>query len=58
MGTHAVFQDEVAFADLRLAVVDEQHRFGVHQRVALGAKGSRGGYAGDDGHADPADTVA
>ena len=40
VGTHAVFQDEVAFADLRLAVVDEQHRFGVHQRVALGAKGA------------------
>ena len=39
VGTHAVFQEDVAFADLRLAVVDEQHRFGVHQRVALGSKG-------------------
>ncbi|WP_372839049.1 ATP-dependent DNA helicase RecG [Phaeovulum sp.] len=39
VGTHAVFQREVAFADLRLAVVDEQHRFGVAQRMELGAKG-------------------
>lgn len=39
IGTHALFQDEVAFADLALAVVDEQHRFGVHQRLALAKKG-------------------
>jgi ATP-dependent DNA helicase RecG len=39
IGTHALFQDDVAFADLALAVVDEQHRFGVHQRLALAAKG-------------------
>lgn len=39
VGTHAVFQREVEFADLRLAVVDEQHRFGVAQRMELGAKG-------------------
>ncbi|MDO6731044.1 ATP-dependent DNA helicase RecG [Marinovum sp. 2_MG-2023] len=39
VGTHAVFQDDVEFADLRLAIVDEQHRFGVRQRLALGAKG-------------------
>ncbi len=32
-------QDDVAFADLRLAVVDEQHRFGVQQRMALAEKG-------------------
>eukprot|EP01037_Dinobryon_pediforme_P048955 gene48955-biopygen26590 len=38
-GTHALFQESVAFRDLALAVVDEQHRFGVHQRLALGAKG-------------------
>ncbi|PSC02433.1 ATP-dependent DNA helicase RecG [Alsobacter soli] len=38
-GTHALFQEEVAFADLGLAVVDEQHRFGVHQRLALSRKG-------------------
>jgi len=39
VGTHALFQDEVAFADLGLAVIDEQHRFGVHQRLQLSAKG-------------------
>lgn len=39
VGTHALIQDSVAFKDLGLAVVDEQHRFGVHQRLALGAKG-------------------
>ncbi|MEL7093435.1 MAG: ATP-dependent DNA helicase RecG, partial [Pseudomonadota bacterium] len=39
VGTHAVFQPDVAFADLRLAIVDEQHRFGVRQRLALGEKG-------------------
>ncbi|HEX2725810.1 MAG TPA: ATP-dependent DNA helicase RecG, partial [Beijerinckiaceae bacterium] len=39
IGTHALFQEDVAFRDLGLAVVDEQHRFGVHQRLALGAKG-------------------
>jgi ATP-dependent DNA helicase RecG len=39
VGTHALFQDDVVFRDLGLAVVDEQHRFGVHQRLALGAKG-------------------
>ncbi|WP_244498818.1 ATP-dependent DNA helicase RecG [Methylobacterium sp. GXS13] len=39
VGTHALFQGAVTFRDLGLAVVDEQHRFGVHQRLALGAKG-------------------
>jgi ATP-dependent DNA helicase RecG len=39
VGTHAVFQRDVEFADLRLAVVDEQHRFGVRQRLELGRKG-------------------
>tara|TARA_R110002049_G_scaffold10127_1_gene50070 strand:- start:22434 stop:24524 length:2091 start_codon:yes stop_codon:yes gene_type:complete len=39
VGTHAVFQADVSFADLRLAVVDEQHRFGVRQRLELGQKG-------------------
>jgi ATP-dependent DNA helicase RecG len=41
VGTHALFQDEVRFADLALAVIDEQHRFGVHQRLELAAKGRR-----------------
>ena len=39
VGTHALFQESVAFRDLGFAVVDEQHRFGVHQRLALTAKG-------------------
>ena len=39
VGTHALFQDNVAFRDLALAIVDEQHRFGVHQRLALTRKG-------------------
>jgi ATP-dependent DNA helicase RecG len=39
IGTHAVFQKDVEFHDLRLAVIDEQHRFGVAQRMELGAKG-------------------
>ncbi len=39
LGTHAVFQKDVEFHDLRLAVIDEQHRFGVRQRMDLGAKG-------------------
>jgi ATP-dependent DNA helicase RecG len=39
IGTHALFQEEVAFRDLALAVVDEQHRFGVHQRLELARKG-------------------
>ncbi len=39
VGTHAVFQKDVAFHDLRLAVIDEQHRFGVTQRLELGQKG-------------------
>jgi ATP-dependent DNA helicase RecG len=38
VGTHAVFQESVEFYDLALAVIDEQHRFGVHQRLALAAK--------------------
>ena len=39
VGTHALFQPDVAFHDLGLAVIDEQHRFGVQQRLALVAKG-------------------
>jgi ATP-dependent DNA helicase RecG len=40
VGTHAIFQKHVEFKDLALAVIDEQHRFGVDQRLALGAKGA------------------
>jgi ATP-dependent DNA helicase RecG len=43
VGTHALFQADVAFKDLAFAVIDEQHRFGVHQRLALQAKGGAGG---------------
>ena len=39
VGTHAIIEEPVAFADLELAVIDEQHRFGVQQRAALRAKG-------------------
>lgn len=40
VGTHALFQEDVRFADLALVVIDEQHRFGVHQRLNLAAKGA------------------
>ena len=40
VGTHALVQEHLAFADLSLAVIDEQHRFGLHQRVALKEKGA------------------
>src|SRR4051794_40510296 len=40
-GTHALFQDAVDYQDLAVAVIDEQHRFGVNQRLTLGAKGER-----------------
>ena len=43
VGTHALFQDDVVFAKLGLAVIDEQHRFGVHQRLALRDKGIASG---------------
>jgi ATP-dependent DNA helicase RecG len=39
IGTHALFQEDVVFRDLAMAVIDEQHRFGVHQRLQLSAKG-------------------
>jgi len=44
VGTHALFQQTVDFHSLALIVVDEQHRFGVHQRLALREKGSQDGY--------------
>lgn len=43
VGTHAVFQDQVEFQHLLLVIVDEQHRFGVHQRLALREKGAQDG---------------
>ena len=59
VGTHAVIQDQVQFARLGLAIVDEQHRFGVAQRLALRAKlqmpaGARAAPADDERDADPA----
>lgn len=42
IGTHALFQDDVLFDRLGLVIVDEQHRFGVHQRLALRDKGAQG----------------
>jgi len=47
VGTHALLTDAVSFASLGLAVVDEQHRFGVEQRAQLRAKGRRDGEGGD-----------
>jgi len=41
IGTHALFQDQVVFRNLGLAIIDEQHRFGVHQRLALRQKGAQ-----------------
>ncbi|MCX7095450.1 MAG: ATP-dependent DNA helicase RecG [Methylobacter sp.] len=43
IGTHALFQDSVNFHRLGLVIIDEQHRFGVHQRLALREKGRQGG---------------
>ena len=43
VGTHALFQDGMQFADLALVIVDEQHRFGVQQRLRLAEKGQRDG---------------
>ena len=40
IGTHALFQDDIVFNNLGFAVIDEQHRFGVHQRLQLAAKGT------------------
>lgn len=44
IGTHAVFQDDVVYHNLVLVIIDEQHRFGVHQRLALREKGIQGSY--------------
>ncbi|MFV2060685.1 MAG: ATP-dependent DNA helicase RecG [Gammaproteobacteria bacterium] len=44
IGTHALFQDDVIFKNLALVIIDEQHRFGVHQRLALREKGKFNDY--------------
>ena len=55
VGTHAIFQQAVAYKKLGLAVVDEQHRFGVAQRMMLAQQGgAAAASAGDDRDADPA----
>lgn len=44
VGTHAIFQEQIQFARLALVIIDEQHRFGVHQRLALWEKGQAQGF--------------
>ncbi|MBS0973753.1 ATP-dependent DNA helicase RecG [Serratia rubidaea] len=44
VGTHAIFQEQVQFNGLALVIIDEQHRFGVHQRLALWEKGEEQGF--------------
>ncbi|RQW61356.1 ATP-dependent DNA helicase RecG [Vibrio viridaestus] len=44
VGTHALFQEQVEFAKLALVIIDEQHRFGVHQRLELREKGAKNGW--------------
>jgi len=52
IGTHALIEDSVEFVRLGLAIVDEQHRFGVAQRLALRARAEASGRANDDASAD------
>ena len=55
MGTHALFQEEFEFSDLALVIIDEQHRFGVHQRLMLREKGEKRDFIPSvnyDGHTD------
>ena len=56
VGTHALIEPDIAFRSLAVAVVDEQHRFGVRQRAALaqGRGADRPAHAAHDRHADPA----
>lgn len=44
VGTHALFQEDVVFSNLVLVIIDEQHRFGVHQRLMLREKGKQAGF--------------
>ncbi|WAT11347.1 ATP-dependent DNA helicase RecG [Rouxiella badensis] len=44
VGTHAIFQEQIQFSALALVIIDEQHRFGVHQRLALWEKGKQQGF--------------
>lgn len=44
VGTHAIFREQVQFNGLALVIIDEQHRFGVHQRLALWEKGQQQGF--------------
>ena len=53
IGTHAVIQESIAFERLGLAIVDEQHKFGVLQRGLLPEEGAQPGRPGHDGDADP-----
>lgn len=50
IGTHALFQDAVVFDQLGLVIIDEQHRFGVHQRLALQQKGKKFASNGEEIH--------
>ncbi len=58
IGTHALFQEEVAFAKLGLAIIDEQHRFGVEQRLALAARTRGGGPDSDSRRVERAGSPA
>ena len=58
LGTHALIEDPVVFKDLALAVIDEQHRFGVRERLALTGKGARRRRPCAQRHADSAHTGA
>jgi ATP-dependent DNA helicase RecG len=53
VGTHALFEDDVVFHNLGLAIIDEQHRFGVRQRLALRLKGTQANDGRPEAHAQP-----